>query len=158
MIWGQVIVYTPSKGKAIIISASGGILECAALPFGKVREERMDHKYIEMTPGLIAELDAADRQVDAAHDRLAAAQSARQSLLNDCVANIAQFKAGDDVINGGQKFRITKIRGEEFRVTGISPKVSLKYYGVRVKKDGSTTGRERWLYNIRTLEGSEAEA
>lgn len=110
------------------------------------------NEHVEMSDELHAALKDANDRIDQIFSLLHAAQTERQRLLNDAVAPLAEFKVGDEVIGHGQRYRITSITGEEFGLTGHRAKVWLRYHGQRVKVDGSLTGREKRIYDLKPAE------
>lgn len=117
----------------------------------------MDNRYIEMSPELIGAIAAADKRIGEAHDRLCAAEAERSALLVEAAAAITEFKVGDDALKGNQRYRITKVVAEPLSVKGITPKLHVTYHGQRLKKDGTPTGRERWLYDIKPITEAQSK-
>lgn len=111
----------------------------------------MKNEYVEMTPELIAACDAADRRVNELYEQLRQAEAAKQKILDNAVASIAEFKVGEEVAQGSGRYRIERIRGESFGITGSTPKVWLRYEGSKLKKDGSTFGSRRRLYDPQSI-------
>lgn len=111
--------------------------------------------YVEITDGLAEKLKTASEHVDDLSDQLRAAQSYQQQLLDEAVAGIAEFKVGQDVISYGKRYRITKIKGEQFGLQGHASKIWIHYLGEKVKVDGSTMGRERRVYEMTSVESQE---
>lgn len=117
-----------------------------------------DYDYVEVTAELAILLAAADSHIDDLHDQLRAAESAKQELLNSAIADKAQFKVGDDVIARGSRsrYRVTKVLGEYWQIGKMKPLIQLKYYGQRVKVDGSLRNeREKWIWNLKSLDARE---
>lgn len=117
-----------------------------------------DYDYVEITVELAAQLAAADSRIDDLHNQLRIAESAKQELLNSAVASKAQFKVGDDVIARGSRsrYRVTKVLGEHWQVGKMKPLIQLKYYGQRVKVDGSLHNeREKWIWNLKPIDAPE---
>lgn len=116
----------------------------------------MSDDYVEITPELAANLTAVDSKIDDLHDQLRAAESAKQELLNSAIADKARFKVGDDVIARGSRYRVTKVQGDYWQVTKMKPLIQLKYYGQRVKVDGSLHNeREKWIWDLQSLDAPE---
>lgn len=111
----------------------------------------MKDQYIEMAPDLIAALAEVDKRIEEARDQVAAAEAKRRALLNEAASGAIEFDVGTHVMNGRQRYRITKIEAEPLSIKGVTPKLFIQYYGQRLKKDGTPTGRERWLYDIKPI-------
>lgn len=118
-----------------------------------------NYDYVKITSELADQLAAADSRIDDLHDQLRAAESAKQELLNSAVASKAQFKVGDDVIaRGRSRYRVTKVLGEHWQVGKMRPLIQLKYYGQRVKVDGSLHNeREKWIWDLEPLAAPERD-
>ena len=112
-------------------------------------------EYVEMTEYLAACLAEADEQIDALSDQLRKAEHDRQKLLDKAVAEIAEFTVGQEVLSYGKRYRVTKVSGEQFGLTGNKPKVWLRYSGEKLKVSGEPMGREKRLYEISALTDSE---
>lgn len=115
-----------------------------------------DDDYIEVTPELAIALREANARVEDLYDQTRAAEAAQQELLDSAVANMARFKKGEDVIARGHRYRVTKVQGEYFEMKGMSASVRLKYYGQRVKVNGSLHNeREKWIWDLKPLDAQE---
>lgn len=108
-------------------------------------------EFVEISDALITQIGEADRQIENLSNQLRVAEYAKQSLLDSAVVDIATFKVGQEVLSYGKRYRITKIRGEQFGLQGHRAKIWLRYYGERLKVSGEPTGRERRLYDIAPL-------
>lgn len=117
-------------------------------PATGAKGEMSDFDYVEISDGLAENLKTAAAHVDALYDQLYKAQSFQQQLLDEAVMPIAQFKVGQDVISYGKRYRITKVKGEQFGLESHTARIWIRYHGERVKVDGSTMGRERRLYEM----------
>lgn len=117
-----------------------------------------DYDYVEITSELADQLAAADTRINDLYDQLRAAESSKQELLNSAIADKAQFKVGNDVIARGSRsrYRVTKVLGEHWQVGKMKPLIQLKYYGQRVKVDGSLhSEREKWIWDLKPLDAQE---
>lgn len=108
-------------------------------------------EFVEISDGLIAKIAEADKRIDDLLDQLRGAECAKQSLLDSAVTDIATFKVGQEVLSYGKRYRITKVRGEQFGLQGHRAKIWLRYFGERLKVNGESMGRERRLYDISSL-------
>lgn len=118
----------------------------------------MSDDYIEVTPELAAALSNANAHVENLYNELRAAEAAQQELLDAAVADKARFKKGEDVIARRHRYRVTKVRGEYLEMKGMSAIVRLKYYGQRVKVDGSLHNeREKWIWDLEPLNVQEGK-
>lgn len=114
-------------------------------------------EFIEMSDELASLLVAAESRISDAADQLRTAEHARQRLLDDAVSGIAEFKVGQMVLSHGKRYRITRVSGEEFGISGHRSKVWLRYSGEKLKINGEPMGRARRLYDITAVSETDAE-
>lgn len=108
-------------------------------------------EFVNISDDLMTQIASADERISGLIDQLRQAEHEKQELLDNAIANIATFKAGQEVVSYGKRYRITKVFGEQFGLQGHRAKIWLRYSGERLKVNGEPTGRERRLYEISAI-------
>lgn len=96
---------------------------------------------------LVKSVGALDSRIETLTDELNTLRGERQSLINQAAMNIATFTVGQDVQQYRHVYRITRIEGEDVKYGESPMRIYARYFGKRIKKDGSLfEGREKHLY------------